>query len=181
LIAGDDRLLRELAALPPLLREHMPMFESVARMVGEDLDLQRFIYLGLGPNYGPAQEGTLKLKEMTQTPCEAYNPLEFRHGPISIVTEGTAVVLLAGLRERAYIDDVAADVKQHGAHIVALAPYQPAHVDTMITLPDGLSDVARCVLYLPPLQFIAYYRALALGLNPDQPRHLNQVVVLNAR
>ena len=180
-IAGNDQLLQELSLLPSLLRERMPMFESVARQVGEDRDLHQFIYLGLGPNYGLAQEGTLKLKEMTQTPCEAYNPLEFRHGPISIVDEGTTVVLLEGQRERAYIDDVAADVKHHGAHIVAVGPYHSPHADTFVELPEGLSDIARCVLYLPPLQFIAYYRALARNLDPDQPRHLNQVVVLDAR
>jgi glucosamine--fructose-6-phosphate aminotransferase (isomerizing) len=180
LIAGNSSLLEELSSLPGLLSEHLQMYASFAQNVGEDLTLQRFIYLGLGPNYGPAQEGTLKLKEMTQTPCEGYNPLEFRHGPISIVTEGTAVVLLEGLRERTYIDDVEADVKQHGAHVVVVGPYHSQHADTLVKLPEGLSDIARCVLYLPPLQFIAYYRALALGLNPDQPRNLNPVVVLNA-
>lgn len=181
LVGSDDRLLSELGSLPPLLREHLPMFELAARQVGEDLRLERFIYLGLGPNYGPAQEGTLKLKEMTQTPCEAYNPLEFRHGPISIVTESTAVVVLEGLRERDYISDVEADVKRFGAYVIAVAPYHSENADTSVKLPDGLSDIARCALYLPPVQLIAYYRALALNLNPDQPRNLNQVVVLHAK
>jgi glucosamine--fructose-6-phosphate aminotransferase (isomerizing) len=181
LVAGDDSLLKEISSLAGLLSEHLQTFETLARNVGEDLTLQRFIYLGLGPNYGPAQEGVLKLKEMTQIPCEAYNPLEFRHGPISIVTKGTAVVMLAGLREHAYIDDIEADVKQYGAYIMTVGPYHSKQADRFVKLPDGLSDVARCVLYLPSMQFIAYYRALTLGLNPDQPRNLNQVVVLNAR
>lgn len=179
LIAENDQLLRELATLPRMLHEELSDFEAAAQSIGEDLALREFIYLGLGPNYGLAQEATLKLKEMTQTPCEAYNPLEFRHGPISIVSSGTAVVLLHGMRERSYILDVEADVKQHGAYVVAVGPYRST-ADTCILLPDGLSDIARSVLYLPPVQLIAYYRALALKLNPDQPRNLNQVVVLNA-
>lgn len=178
LIAGNAQLLSELATLPHALRDKLATFEAAAASIGADLALQQFIYLGLGPNSGLAEEATLKLKEMTQTPCEAYNPLEFRHGPISIVSSGTAVVLLQGMRERAYIQDVAADVKQHGAYVVAIGPYDSV-ADMSVVLPDGLSDIARCVLYLPTLQLIAYYRALALNLNPDQPRNLSQVVVLH--
>ena len=37
------------------------------------------------------------------------------------------------------------------------------------------------VLYLPFVQLLAYYRALAIGLDPDKPRNLSQVVVLDAR
>jgi glucosamine--fructose-6-phosphate aminotransferase (isomerizing) len=178
LIAQNEQLLGELSTLPALLSTYLPAYEAVAQRIGGDHALQRFVYLGLGPNYGLAQEATLKLKEMTQTPCEAYNPLEFRHGPISIVSEGMAAVLLEGLRERSYIPDVEADIKRHGAYVVAVSPYDSTHADAHITLPAGLSDVARCTLYLPPVQLIAYYRALALGLNPDQPRNLSQVVVL---
>ncbi|PLS79710.1 MAG: glucosamine--fructose-6-phosphate aminotransferase [Chloroflexi bacterium] len=180
LIVGNAALLNELATLPHILQEQLSAFEAAARNIGQNLALHDFIYLGLGPNYGLAQEATLKLKEMTQTPCEAYNPLEFRHGPISIVSPGTAVVLLAGLREQSYIQDVAADVKQHGAYVVTIAPYYSPAADVYLSLPEGLSDIARCALYLPPVQLIAYYRALALQLNPDQPRNLSQVVVLHA-
>jgi glucosamine--fructose-6-phosphate aminotransferase (isomerizing) len=35
------------------------------------------------------------------------------------------------------------------------------------------------VLYLPPLQLMAYYRAMAKGLNPDQPHNLTAVVKLD--
>ena len=50
--------------------------------------------------------------------------------------------------------------------------------DILWDLGSGLSDQARSLLYLPFLHFLGYFRALSLGLNPDQPRYLNQVVVL---
>jgi glucosamine--fructose-6-phosphate aminotransferase (isomerizing) len=34
------------------------------------------------------------------------------------------------------------------------------------------------VLYLPFLQLLAYYRALARGLNPDRPRHVQMAIRL---
>lgn len=36
----------------------------------------------------------LKMTELAQRPAVAYHPLEFRHGPISMVGPGTLVVFL---------------------------------------------------------------------------------------
>ncbi len=178
LIAGNQDLLEELRRLPDLLDLWWSRFEEFGQAIGTDERCDQFIYLGLGPNEGLAEEATLKLKEMTRTTSEAYNPLEFRHGPISIVREGTAVVLLEGIRERAYMADLEADLKGFGAMVATIAPFQPSTADRSVELPGGLTDVARCALYMPPLQLIAYHRAVAAGLDPDQPRNLTQVVRL---
>jgi len=180
-VAGDDALLAELSRLPNLLRRRFAAFAAFAGEWGGNAALRRFVYLGLGPNYGLAEEATLKLKEMTQVPCSAYNPLEFRHGPVSTVTDDTAVILLAGERERAYLGDVAADVRGHGAHVATIGPYPLDHAGESLALPDDLSDLARAVLYLPPVQLLAHVRAELLGLDPDAPRLLNPVVTLDAR
>ncbi|MGI8475496.1 MAG: SIS domain-containing protein [Thermomicrobiales bacterium] len=180
-VARADGLGEELARLPDLLRPRLDEMKEFARELGERADLTRFVYLGLGPNFGLAAEATLKLKEMTQVDCEPYSPLEFRHGAISIVRGDTAVVFLAGERERAYIPDLEAHVAGFGAHVAGVAPYPSQCARTSVLLPAGLSDVTRSVLYLPPVQLLAHARALALGLDPDAPRNLNHVVVLDAR
>lgn len=178
-VANDAHLLEELMQLPDLLDSSMPEFEAFAEALGSDLQQRQYIYLGLGPYRGLAEEATLKLKEMTQTPCEAYNPLEFRHGPVSIVTDGTVAVLLESHRDRDYLPDLAHDLREHGARVVTLGANPTSHAGDFLQIPGDLSDVARAALYLPPLQFVAYDRAVALGLNPDQPRHLTQVVMLD--
>lgn len=181
IVASDTVVHDELASLPDLLRPRLDATAEFAHDLGHRADLQRVIYLGLGPLYGLAAEATLKLKEMTQVECEPYNPLEFRHGAISTVRDDTAVVFLAGERERAYIPDAEAHVKRYGAHVATIAPYPSEHAAAQILLPPGLSDLARCALYLPPLQLLAHERALLLGLDPDAPRNLGHVVVLDAR
>jgi glucosamine--fructose-6-phosphate aminotransferase (isomerizing) len=57
----------------------------------------------------------------------------------------------------------------------AFADWRPDHV---IELHSGLGEWARGALYLPPLQRLAYHRAVAKGLNPDRPTHLTAVVEL---
>jgi glucosamine--fructose-6-phosphate aminotransferase (isomerizing) len=116
---------------------------------------------------------------MTQVPCEAHNPLEFRHGPISIVRPGTAVVVLGGSREQRYLGDLERDLAGHGAHVAKISPHGSRAAVTTLRLPGGLSDIGRAPLYLPPVQLLAYHRARALALNPDEPRNLDHVVVLD--
>jgi glucosamine--fructose-6-phosphate aminotransferase (isomerizing) len=181
LVAGNGTILDELGQLPGAFSTQLAAVEDLARGLGNAQEFDKTIYLGLGPNQGLAEEGTLKLKEMTQTACEAYNPLEFRHGPISIVDERSLIILFEGLRERAYSEDVERDLKQHGAHLAAIGPYRSTIADRSLVIGENLGDLPRCLLYLPFAQLLAYYKALAEGLNPDKPRNLNQVVVLNVQ
>lgn len=179
-LAGDTHAARELEALPALARDGMADAEAFGERLGRDTDLESFVYLGLGSNHGLAQEATLKLKEMTQVQCEAYSPLEFRHGPISIVAPGSAVIVLGGAREARYLPELERELAEHGAHVASIAPHASASAATELLLPPDLSDIARGPLYLPPVQLLAYHRARELGLDPDQPRNLDQVVVLDS-
>jgi len=134
-------------------------------------------FLGSGFYFGLAAELSLKMKEMSLTFSEAYPFLEFRHGPMSLVEPGTVVVGLVSRsharHQRAVLEEMAA----LGAHIVTVEPAPGRGM--RFALPGGLPDEVRGVLYLPPLQLLAYHRAVAKGLNPDRPRHLNAVVHLN--
>lgn len=178
-IAGDTTLLDELDGLPDALASRLDEIDAFARELATSMTWDTAIFLGLGPNQGIAEEGTLKLKEMTQSTCEAYNPLEFRHGPISIVDAETLIIMVEGQRERAYLVDIYADLRRFGAGLVAVGPHRMDGPDRRLVVGDDLSDLARAVLPVPFLQLLAFHRAEALGLDPDQPRNLGQVVVLN--
>lgn len=178
-VAGDEALLSGLATLPDRFHAQLAATDALAQELGSATDIDTTIFLGLGPNQGLAEEATLKLKEMTQTACEAYNPLEFRHGPISIVDDRTLVIYFEGQREADYIADIERDLRRHGARVIAVGPHPSSTADTRLEIGADLGDLARGVLYLPFAQLFAYYRAVAKGLDPDLPRNLNQVVVLD--
>lgn len=181
-IAQRDDLLAELERLPDLMNDFMASAEAFGRRVSQREGSGQYIFLGLGVYTGLAFEAMLKLKEMTQTPCEAYNPLEFRHGPISIVDQKTAVIALAGDEDLKYVTEVVSDIRGLGGYTWLMAPRQSVNVaDETLSLPGGLSDWARAILYMPALHYFAYHKAVGLGLNPDGPRHLDQVVVIQAQ
>ena len=167
------------AGMPEAGSRVLPAAEAAAERLGNDLSRDHFIYLGLGAYFGLACEGMLKMKEMTQAASEAFNPLEFRHGPISVLNERCAAVLLCRAADGAYERDLVRDMERLGtitARVGSDAGDSPTAPDVRVGSDAG--DPLRAVLYLPFLQLLAYHRARRLGLDPDKPRHLSSVVVL---
>lgn len=180
LMSPDSKYFAELKKLPSDGRVVIEKSRELAFKLGHDKTIQQFIYLGLGAYYGIASEAVLKLKEMTQVPTEAYSTLEFRHGPISIVNENTMTILLESIKNNQYQLEVLKDVKKLGSKttLVTSQVGDKNSVDEVLNLPEGYSDMSRGVLYLPFVQLVGYYRAISLGLDPDKPRNLTQVVTL---
>lgn len=181
IIRGDEGLREALSGLPEVLRGQLEGQRQYGEALGQDLAHRQFVFLGIGPFFGLASEAMLKLKEMTQVPCETYSPLEFRHGPISIVEPGTLVVLLGSDRARRQEIDVLKDVRRLGGRTLQLGSRVSDAVDLAFSLGEGYSERLRALLYMPLLQITAYYRAMLLGRDPDRPQHLTQVVTLDER
>lgn len=176
--AASVTLARELRRLPVLGKRIIRVALNLAEGLGADA--ARFIFLGGGPTHGIAWEAMLKMTEMAQRPAVAYHPLEFRHGPIAMAGPGTVIVIF-GTRAGARLEaDLAADLRRHGANVMSVRDEWRgmAEVDVDVTLGVRLDDEARCLLYLPFAQALAYYRAVGAGLNPDRPRHLSSMVRL---
>jgi glucosamine--fructose-6-phosphate aminotransferase (isomerizing) len=171
--AGRDDLLAALQGLPAAGRRALAAGEAPARAVGADLGIDRIYVLGSGLRYGLACELSLKLKEMSLSHSEPFHFLEFRHGPKSMVTPETLLIGLLSEANRAHEQAVLDEMRAQGGRILAVA-----EEDADIALGSGLPEIARAVLYLPPLQRLAFERALARGLDPDRPTNLDAVVRL---
>jgi glutamine---fructose-6-phosphate transaminase (isomerizing) len=172
--AGRHDLLQSMELLPELGNGLISRYESLARQVGENLEMDRYYFLGSGILYGLACEVNLKMKEMTLTHSEPFHFLEFRHGPMSMVGASSMVIGLLSEKNQMQEQTVLDEMRHLGSATLALA-----EKNADITLASGLEEAARGVLYLPVLQLMAYYRSLAKGLNPDAPTNLNAVVRLN--
>jgi glucosamine--fructose-6-phosphate aminotransferase (isomerizing) len=178
-LGGQDvsaaRMLPDLAQR--LINETSPMMEDV----GHRLGLDRFYFLGSGFQYGIANEAMLKMKEMSLSHSEAFHFMEFRHGPMSMVTEQALVIGLLSKFAFEHEQKVLAEMRELGGNILALSPLpDDSHIGQHISLPNNLPAWLMPVLYLPSLQLLAYYRTAGKGLNPDNPRHLSQVITVDA-
>lgn len=138
----------------------------------DSIDLTRyshFVFLGFEELYGVAKEGALKIQEMAQQPTEFHEPLEYRHGPISNLTNKTFVVLQStGTKHE---KELSKELKNMGAYVLEIGP----DGDIDIKYKDGLESPLRVI----PLFYLGYKKAIAEGLNPDKPRNLSKSVKTN--
>ena len=116
---------------------------------------RQIVFLATGWGVGIANEAALKLREAAGAWTEAYPVMEYRHGPISALTNRTLVWAL-GAVDGGVLDEAAAA----GATVV-----------------DNRRD--------PMVELVMIHRAAvalanARGLDPDQPRFLSRSVVLQA-
>ncbi|MFE2516554.1 SIS domain-containing protein [Streptomyces mirabilis] len=117
------------------------------------VDCAQFTFLGRGWTVGLANEAGLKMREASLAWTEAYPAMEYRHGPISVTTAGTATWMLGEAP-----DGLAEQVRATGGRWVAGEL-------------DPLAELVRA-------QRLAVAVAAARGLDPDRPRHLTRSVVL---
>jgi glucosamine--fructose-6-phosphate aminotransferase (isomerizing) len=179
---GDDAALsRGLDAASDRWEEAL-----AAAAVGVELggtSWSRVVILGGGSRYGIAAEWGLKLLETSQIPTSAYEPLEFRHGPISVCEPGVLVVGLVGGEGAAEEVRVIQEAGRLGATTWLLAGSDSETgsldgVDHLSVVGRGLDPIARLPLMLTPGHALAVSLARTRGRDPDAPRHLDQVVIL---
>jgi len=123
----------------------------------------------------------LKMKEMSLTNSEAYHFLEFRHGPMSMATDEALVIGLLSDAARTHEEHVLSEMSALGAHTVGLRGVPGLGHEHAISFEDrDLPAWAVPVLFLPPLQLLAFHRSISKGLDPDNPRNLEAVVSLDS-
>lgn len=173
-MAGRNDLVEAMHKLPEVGNWIIGHYEGFAKEIGENLVSDRFYFLGSGVRYGLACEVNLKMKEMTLTHSEPFHFLEFRHGPMSMVNQDALVVGLFSDESHTHEAKVLSEMKSLGGTVISLG-----ETNADVQFKSGIPDNVRGVLYLPALQWMAFYRSLAKGFNPDKPNHLTAVVQLD--
>lgn len=146
-------------------------------------DFEDYVCLGQGGLYGIACESALKLTEMSVSYGQSFHTLEFRHGPKSIVSKKTLIVFL--LSESGYEAEIEVleEVKKLGGTTLVIANRAEARAraaaDLLVELgADEVPEIARLPLYVIGGQLMGLYTGIKKGHDPDKPRNLSRVVVL---
>ena len=140
-------------------------------------------YIGRNIDSGICMEGSLKLKEIAYLHSEAYPAGELKHGPISLIEDGTLVVALATLP--GLFDKTMANIKEvkaRGADVLCVTldshEEQASQIaNNIITIPV-VHPMFQPSLSIIPLQLFSYYVALYRGCDVDKPRNLAKSVTV---
>jgi glucosamine--fructose-6-phosphate aminotransferase (isomerizing) len=167
----DRKLLAALPQLPELLSRAWKCDWSPA--VNALRDAVNLFVVARGYGLGVAQEAALKLKETCALHAEAFSSAEVKHGPMALVRTGFPVLVFTQRDDtRAGIEALATEFASRGARVLLAGASAPGAV----TLPAVESNpVIEPLLAIQSFYGMANALALARGLDPDRPPHLNKV------
>ncbi len=172
----------EMEAVPEKLKiifKSAPKIEAIAKKY---CHTESFLFLGRGINYPVAMEGALKLKEISYIHAEGFSAAEIKHGPIALINEKTpSLFLVTDDRLHDKIISNMKEVKSRGGKIIAVAAEGDKDVygiaDDVIEVPKTVEYIYPFLMSIP-LQLLAYYSALELGRDVDQPKNLAKSVTV---
>lgn len=180
-----QRLLNAVLTLPEqmaaLLKPNaMREIETAAKQLQH---ANSILYLGRGIAYPLAQEGALKLKEISYIHAEAYPAGELKHGPIALIDDQMPVVMIAppGRMNDKSLSNLR-EVHARGAKITLISNQAGItaareYIQHGIVMPDT-EAVLQPLIYSLPLQLLAYRIAALKGTDIDQPRNLAKAVTV---
>ncbi len=148
--------------------------------------IKGFFFIGRGYSFPIALEGALKLKEIAYVHAEGYAGGELKHGPIAMISEEMAVVVLAP-RDQWHDKTLSnlEEVKARGAVIVGVGSAGDQQFEELcdhwIPLPAGAESLDKSLLpflVTPVVQLLSYELALQKGTDVDKPRNLAKSVTV---
>jgi glucosamine--fructose-6-phosphate aminotransferase (isomerizing) len=143
---------------------------------------QSIFFVGRGPFYPVALEGSLKMKEISYIHAEGYAAGELKHGPFALLSTETPVVAICmpGETYGVMISNIK-EIKARGAPVIALGEQGDLEladvVDVFIPLPETHPFI-QVLTSLVVLQLLAYYTAVALNRDVDKPKNLAKSVTV---
>ncbi|MEQ4210133.1 glutamine--fructose-6-phosphate transaminase (isomerizing) [Actinopolymorpha sp. B9G3] len=175
--------------LPETLRAHIGTAAgAIQELATKYSHVSDWFFLGRGALFPAACESALKFKEVSYRHAEGAAAGFFKHGTISLIDADFYTVAL--LPERSSDPDrhaatmaAVSEIGARGGPVIGIGPTD-IHPDERrafteyLPLPYHGDDPADIVLQLVTGQLLAYYCALDLGREIDQPRSLAKSVTV---
>jgi glucosamine--fructose-6-phosphate aminotransferase (isomerizing) len=174
--------IQSLARLPHYMEKVLAHADEYVKFGASLKDKRTILFLGRGTMYPIALEGALKLKEITYRHAEGYAAGELKHGPLALVDEGLAAVVLAPTDELLpkTLSNLE-EIKSRKGYIIGIGQEGNTEFSSLcnhyVPMPEA-SWSLNPMLYVVPLQLISYGLAKAFGREIDKPRNLAKSVTV---
>ena len=179
----EKALVAQLSELPGLIKQVLLLDSAIETLAIHFVDKHHALFLGRGVQNPIAMEGALKLKEISYIHAEAYAAGELKHGPLALVDEDMPVVTIAPddeLLEK--LKSNLQEVRARGGELYVFADPRVQFGDRVgihtMRMPALIQDFQAPILYVIPLQLLAYHVAVLKGTDVDQPRNLAKSVTV---
>ncbi len=178
----EEEIVGALHGLGDAVDAALDLDGTLRKLAEEFIDCPNALFLGRGLMFPVAMEGALKLKEISYIHAEGYPAGELKHGPLALVDDDMPVIAVAPndqLLEKVHSN--LQEVKARGGKLYVFADpasgFREGPGVTVIALPE-VHRLLAPIVYVVPLQLLAYHVAVLKGTDVDQPRNLAKSVTV---
>jgi len=175
-------LLNAINTIPDKIEKILADKERLQWYSNKLVNITDSFFIGRGIDYAIGMEGSLKLKEISYIHSEAYAAGELKHGPISLIEDGTIVISVVTqdrLVEKTISNMV--EVKSRGAKVMAVTTagnYNLEDTAEFVCYVPAIENLFTGSLSVIPLQLMSYYVSVGKGFDVDKPRNLAKSVTV---
>lgn len=167
--------LEEIANVVETITANKEPFKMVARDYFKEA--KNCFFLGRTLDYYTALEASLKLKEVSYIYAQGYGAGEFKHGTMALVEKDMPVFAVKTQKHISdLIDHNMKEIEALGAKTCIISTTKTKTEGDQIVIP-AVYETLSPLVSIVPFQMIAYYTALQLGRDVDEPRNLTKAVV----
>ena len=157
--------------------ENKEKYHDIAKDIINNRDV---FFIGRGIDYAVAEEGALKLKEISYIHAESYSSGELKHGPIALIEKDVPVIGI--ITDEDLVEKSVSNMQEvisRGAKsiIVTNQEIDSDNFNYVINIPK-INKLLSPILSVIPLQLISYYAAKEKSLDVDKPRNLAKSVTV---
>ena len=128
-----------------------------------------------------ANEGSLKMMEISYIPCISLPGGELKHGPIALITEGTPIIVIAPSNSNLSLMETSIrECKSRGGKIILITDSEGPitnYADIVINTYKTHEDLS-VFLNIIPIQLLSYFTGVEKKVNVDRPRNLAKSVTV---
>lgn len=169
-----EEYICELKSIPDKIESALISSET-GRIPEKILGSNYVCFIGRGFDRCSAEEASLKLKEISYIPCEAYAAGELKHGTISLIDDKSLVIALCCSSE--LNSKTLSNVNEAAARGAKIITVTDENGGGNIKIPNTF-DLFYPLLEIIPLQLIAYHTAKQKGCAIDKPKNLAKSVTV---
>lgn len=136
------------------------------------------IFMGRGYNLPIAQEGALKMKELSYIHAEAYSGAELKHGPLALIDANTPTVAFWNHDQHDKVRNNIFEIQSRGGDVIIITDQSHEQFKGLQIMLPHASKYTQPIINCVAAQMLAYETAKILGNNIDQPRNLAKSVTV---
>ncbi len=167
--------------IPAIYKNTRESMVSIAKKVKRS---NYIAFVGKGMLKYIAQEGALKMKEITYIPSEGFPAGELKHGPLAVISKKSTVIILCDNENIDSILVTAQEVQVIGCAMVMVVTEEHYKRTaamfpraSIVVVPNTAKELEPHV-FIVPLQLLAYFVAKELNHKVDTPRNIAKSVTV---